>query len=107
MGLKDIPLRASGDLKGTPGIVIRAGDKTLTLASGVIVIKRHVHLDPETAKKNGFVDGQVVSVKVEGERGGVLFCVDVRTGSTHANALHIDSDEANALGAGCEAEIIA
>jgi putative phosphotransacetylase len=106
LGLKDIPVRGSGDLKGTPGMKIRAGDKTLDLEKGVIIIQRHVHIDPETAEKHGFKDGDVVSLKIEGERGGVLSGVTVRTGKGHFNAVHLDSDEGNALGVGCEAEII-
>jgi len=99
LGLKDVPVRLSGDVKGTPGIIIRAGDKTLDLKSGVIVSQRHVHIDQATAQKNGFVNGQVVSVKVESDRGGTLEGVIVRTGPSHANAIHLDSDEGNALAA--------
>ena len=108
LGMKDVPVRGSGDLKGTPGMTIRAGDKAVELGHGVIVIQRHVHIDPETATKHGFTDGQVVSLKIEGERGGVLAGVTVRTGKGHFNAVHLDSDEGNALGAKCggEAEII-
>jgi len=106
LGMKDIPIRGSGDLKGTPGMMIRAGDKTVDLKSGVIIIQRHVHIDPESAAKHGFTDGQVVSLKIEGERGGILANVTVRTGKGHFNAVHLDSDEGNALGCGCEVEII-
>jgi len=106
LGLKDIPIRGSGDLKGTPGMTIRAGDKTVDLDKGVIVIQRHVHIDPETASKHGFSDGEVVSLKIDSERGGILSGVVVRTGKGHFNAVHLDSDEGNALGVGSEAEII-
>lgn len=107
LGMKDVPVRGSGDLKGTPGMVVRAGGKSVELKNGVIVIQRHVHIDPETAKKNGFTDGQIVSIKVAGERGGILANTTVRTGAGHLNAVHLDSDEGNAFGAGNEAEIIA
>lgn len=108
LGMKDVPVRGSGDLKGTPGMAIRAGDKTVELGHGVIVIQRHVHIDPETATKHGFKDGEVVELKIDGERGGILAGVTVRTGKGHFNAVHLDSDEGNALGAICggEAEII-
>jgi putative phosphotransacetylase len=106
LGMKDVLVRGSGDLKGTCGMTIRAGDKTVELDKGVIVIQRHVHIDPETAAKHGFTDGQIVSLKIEGERGGILAGVTVRTGKGHFNAVHLDSDEGNALGAGNEAIII-
>ena len=106
LGLKDVPLRQSGYLKDSAGIVMRVGEKEVKLVEGVIVAQRHVHMSPETAKKNDIRDGQVVSVKIDGERGGIFSNVIVRTGPSHSNAIHIDSDEANALGAGSEAEII-
>ena len=34
----------------------------------VIAAKRHIHMTPETAEKEGFTDGQIVSVKVKGDR---------------------------------------
>jgi len=107
LGMKDVPVRGSGDLDGTPGMVLQAGDKSIELESGVIVIQRHVHITPSDATKYGFVDGQIVQVKVEGERGGILAGVVVRTGEGHLNAVHLDSDEGNALGIACsEVEII-
>jgi putative phosphotransacetylase len=106
LGMKDVLVRGSGDLKGTCGMTIRAGDKTVELDKGVIVIARHVHIDPETASKHGFVDGQVVNIKIDGERGGILAGAVVRTGKGHLDAVHIDSDEGNALGAGAECEIL-
>ena len=101
LGMKDVLVRCSGDLKGTPGMTLRAGDKTVDLKQGVIVIQRHVHIDSDTARKHGFTDGQVVKIKIDGPRGGVLANVTVRTGKGHSNAVHIDSDEGNAMGIGC------
>lgn len=106
LGLKDVPVRQSGDLKESAGIVMRAGGKEVVLSEGVIVAKRHVHVYPESAKKNQLTDGQIVSIKVDGERGGILAGVVVRTGVGHADAVHLDSDEGNALGIGKEVEII-
>lgn len=106
LGMKDVPVRGSGDLKGTPGMTLRAGDKSVVIKQGVIVIQRHVHIDPESAKKNGFTDGQIVKIKVDGLRGGILENVTVRTGKGHLNAVHLDSDEGNALGCGNEVKIL-
>lgn len=106
LGLKNVPVRQSGDLKGSPGLVMRAGDKEITLSEGVIIAKRHVHLDSKTAADHKFVDGQIVGIKIGGERGGILHDTVVRVHKNFAPAIHLDSDEGNALGAGNEAEIV-
>lgn len=98
LGLKDTPVRMSGDLEGTSGITLRASNKEITIQSGVIIARRHIHVNPIGAKKHGLTDGQVVSLRFEGERGGVLENVVVRVNGEFATAAHIDSDEANAMG---------
>ena len=97
LGLKDVPLRQSGDLDGSPGVILRAGDKDVVLKQGVIIAKRHVHLDPKTARDNGFKDGQTVKLIFGGERGGVLNGAVVRVGENYLQTVHIDSDEGNAV----------
>jgi len=107
LGLKDVPVRESGKLHGTPGITIRAGENEVVLSEGVIVMQRHVHMDTKTAGDNGFVDKQIVSLRVGGDRGGVLHNTIVRVNKDYAPAAHLDSDEGNALNAcGQEVEII-
>jgi putative phosphotransacetylase len=107
LGLRDVPVRQSGDLKGTPGITLRVGDKQVVLSEGVIVMMRHVHLDTRTAAENGFVDKQIVSIKIGGARGGILAETIVRVHDSFGPAVHLDSDEGNAMGVGNEVEIIA
>ena len=51
LGVK-APIRESGDIEGTPGIVLVNGDKSVSLDKGLIVAKRHVHMTPEDAEKN-------------------------------------------------------
>ena len=43
------PIRLSGDIKNTPGIVIASGDRVVTLQSGVIVAQRHLHMSLRVA----------------------------------------------------------
>ena len=52
LGVK-APIRESGDIEGTPGIVLVNGDKSVSLDKGLIVAKRHVHMTPEDAEKLG------------------------------------------------------
>lgn len=55
LGVK-APIRESGDIEGTPGIVLVNGDKSVSLDKGLIVAKRHVHMTPEDAEKMGVVE---------------------------------------------------
>ncbi len=92
------PIRESGDLTGTEGIKIVGPAGELDIDHGVIAAKRHLHLDTATAKEMGLKDKQVVSVKVEGERGLTFGEVVVRVSDKYAPAVHLDTDEANAAG---------
>jgi len=98
LGLKDVPLRQSGDLDNTPGITLRSGETEIIIEKGVIIARRHAHLDIETSKKYNITDKQIVSIKFDGERGGTLTNVLARVSGNCSNAIHIDTDEANALG---------
>jgi len=103
LGLKNVPLKQSGDLEGTPGILIRSETAEVYIKAGVIVSQRHIHMSP--GKK--FKDGQIVSVRFPGERGGVLDNFVVRVSENFAPAIHIDADEGNALGFTCgSAEVV-
>ena len=91
------PCRESGDLKGSCPCKLVGPAGELELSEGVIVAKRHIHLDPATAEKMGVQDKQIVSVRVDTpERPLVFGGVVIRVSSGYAPAMHIDTDEANA-----------
>jgi putative phosphotransacetylase len=70
------------------------------LSKGVIVAKRHIHASEKDALDHGLYDGQVVEVKVEGsQRSGIFSDVVVRVNKNFHFAMHVDTDEANAMGA--------
>ena len=98
LGIRDVPVRQSGELHNTPGITIQSGDNQIVVTSGVVVACRHVHLDPKTATNHKLSYGQIISIKFVGERGGMLANTIVRIDPKFAPAVHIDSDEANAMG---------
>lgn len=89
-------IRESGDLEGTEGIKIVGPAGEIEITRGVIAAKRHVHLDTATAAEMGLKDKQIVSVKVDGERGLTFGEVVVRVSDKFAPAVHLDTDEANA-----------
>ncbi|MEH7354902.1 phosphate propanoyltransferase [Neobacillus drentensis] len=89
--------RLSGDLQGTPGITIIGPKGSVQTKEGLIVAQRHIHMNPEDAKNLGVHDGQVVSIEINGPRGGIFHNVAVRANDASALECHIDIDEANAM----------
>ena len=95
-----IVIRESGDVAGTPGCKLVGPCGEVEIKEGVIVAKRHIHLTPETAEKLGVKNKDIVWVKISTpERKAVLGDVVVRVSDTFADAMHIDTDESNAIGA--------
>ncbi|CYW41502.1 TPA: phosphate propanoyltransferase [Streptococcus suis] len=92
------PIRESGQIEDTPGIVLINGSKVVSLDKGLIVAKRHIHMTPEDAAKANVVNKEIVQVKVGGERGLIFDDVVIRVHPKFATFMHIDYDEANACG---------
>ncbi len=92
----DAPIRESGDLEGTPGIVIEGDIGTVRLEKGVICAMRHIHMSPENALGFGLRNRDVIRVRVPGERGLIFGDVLVRVDPNYRLDMHLDTDEANA-----------
>ena len=92
------PVRLSGDTKGSPGAVLVGSHGKITLDSGVIAAKRHIHLTPEAAAAFGVKDRQVVKLKTLTSRPVTFEDVTVRVSESFAPYAHLDYDEANACG---------
>ncbi len=99
LGLKDIPVRESGDLAGTPGLKMVGPAGEIELEEGVIIAKRHIHFSPADAEAFGIRDKQIVRVRVGTDRSVILENVVCRVSPSYALAMHIDTDECNAAGA--------
>ena len=96
LGIKP-PVRTSGDLKETPGILLKGPVGEVSLKEGVIIADRHIHMTPEEASWFGVSDGDRVNVQVPGEKAGVLGRVLVRVTNESRLDLHVDTDDANAF----------
>lgn len=94
----EAPVRLSGDVKGSPGMLLRGEQGCVTLAEGVIAAKRHIHLTPEDAKKFHVQDKQTVRLQTYTARPLVFEDVAVRVSPDFASYVHLDYDEANACG---------
>ena len=103
------PIKESGDVAGSGSCKLVGPCGEVELSEGVIVAKRHIHLTPEAAAEMGVKDKDIVWVKADTkERKAVLGDVVVRVSEKFAPAMHIDTDESNAICAfnGLEGEII-
>lgn len=92
------PLRVSGDIKGSPGITIENKNKKIKVSSGVIIAKRHLHISEKQGNELGLKDKDIISIKVNGERGVVFDNVVVRKGDENEFSFQLDTDEGNAAG---------
>ncbi len=98
------PIRESGDVAGSGGCKLVGPCGEVEITEGVIAAKRHIHMTPEDAAEYDVKDKDVVSVKVESaDRSLVFGDVVVRVSSSYALAMHIDTDESNAVAAGMNA----
>ena len=93
-----LPVRLSGDIQGSPGVVLEGSRGRVTLDSGAIAAKRHVHLTPEAAKLFHVTDGQTVRLQTLTARPVIFGDVTVRISGDFAPYAHLDYDEANACG---------
>ncbi len=95
LGIK-APIRDSGNLAGSAPIAVVGPKGVLYLEEGCIVAKRHIHMSPADAAAAGVHDGDIVSVKVDNERGTIFNEVLIRVDDSFTLEMHIDTDEANA-----------
>ena len=94
----DVPVRLSGDVSGSPGILLRGERGCVTLEEGVIAAQRHIHLTPKDAKKFRVTDRQTVKLQTYTTRPVIFEDVAVRVSPDFASYVHLDYDEANSCG---------
>ncbi|MBQ7782420.1 MAG: phosphate propanoyltransferase [Oscillospiraceae bacterium] len=94
------PIRESGDVAGSGACKLVGPCGEVELSEGVIVAKRHIHLTPADAEELGVKDKDVVYVKLDTDgRKAILGDVVCRVSDKFARAMHIDTDESNAVSA--------
>ncbi|PHV69416.1 phosphate propanoyltransferase [Sporanaerobium hydrogeniformans] len=91
------PVRTSGDIAHTPGVILRGPQGECLLSEGVIIADRHIHMSPVQATYFNVSAGDKVCVKVEGAKAGIMDNVTVRIGADYWLDFHIDTDDGNAF----------
>lgn len=92
------PIRLSGDVADTPGIILEGPNGRIGLSQGVIIAQRHLHLTPDDAARFGILDKQAVQLQTYTCRPLLFQDVIVRVSDRFSTAAHLDFDEANACG---------
>jgi putative phosphotransacetylase len=96
----DAPLRISGDVVGSGKGKLIGPVGEVELSEGIIVPKRHLHINPKEAQEIGVKNNDIVKVAILGERGLIFDNVVVRVKDNYRMSVHLDTDEANAAGLG-------
>lgn len=99
------PVRESGKIAGSSPIYIVGPKGVVELDEGCIIANRHIHMSPSDAKIFNVKDGDTVTVDVIGKRRTRWFDVQVRVSPDFNLEMHIDTDDANAVGIGNGAKV--
>lgn len=98
MGI-DAPIRLSGNIAGSAPCKVTGPKGELELKEGVIVAKRHIHINNNDAAEFGVKDNDTVLVKIVSPDRTLIFDdVLVRINNDFTRTMHIDTDESNAAG---------
>lgn len=90
------PVRNSGDLDNSESITLVGPNGEITIDNGCIIATRHIHILPEQMKQYKLEGKETVSVRVGGEKGGILENVYLKVSDKSFLELHLDTDDANA-----------
>lgn len=97
LGFK-VPVRLSGDIKGTPGCMLMGPNGFYNMKEGVIRASPHAHLHPDDAAYYGVKNGEYMKLKIGGPLPITFDRILARLGENLKLEVHIDTDEGNACG---------
>lgn len=100
------PIRESGDLADSAACKLVGPKGEVELKEGLIVAKRHIHMEPSDADELGVKEKEIVDVRLDTPGRSLTFSdVVVRVNPNFRLAMHIDTDESNA--AACAGQVFA
>ena len=93
------PVRESGKTEGSAPITIVGPKGIVNLKEGCIIANRHIHMSPADAARFGVKDGEYIDGDAfEGTRKTRWFDVQIRVNDAFRLEMHVDTDDANAVG---------
>lgn len=90
------PVRNSGDLKDSETVTIVGPNGEVVAKESCIIAARHIHILPEQVKEYGLEGKNMVNVKINGEKGGIIINVYLKEATDSFFEMHLDTDDANA-----------
>ncbi len=90
------PIRTSGDLLDASLITI-IGPYGIISKNACIIANRHVHVNDRIIKEYGLEGVKVGTLKITGEKGGILENVYLKKTEEAFFEVHLDTDDANAF----------
>ena len=102
------PVRESGKTEGSAPITIIGPKGVVTLKEGCIIANRHIHMSPSDAATFGVKDGDYIDIDAfSGTRKTRWFDVQIRVNENFRLEMHVDTDDANAVGLknGCKVTV--
>ncbi|VEU83024.1 phosphate propanoyltransferase [Acholeplasma hippikon] len=91
------PVRSSGDVKGSGACKLVGPKGEVELSEGVIIADRHIHFSLEEAKEFGVKDKDIVSIKIDGIKAGILDNILCRVHENFRLDCHLDTDDGDAF----------
>lgn len=92
----DPPVRNSGELDGASSITITGPIGSITRKAAIIAT-RHIHVDKKIREERDLVGIKEVSIKISGEKSGIINHVYLKDSEEAYFELHLDTDDANAF----------
>ena len=94
----DPPIRDSGDLTGSEPISLIGPAGSVYLNEGAICATRHIHMTPQIATSFGVEEGDLLKVRISGERALTIENIRPKISSSYVLQMHLDTDDSNAAG---------
>ncbi|MFA5562437.1 MAG: phosphate propanoyltransferase [Eubacteriales bacterium] len=100
------PVRESGNVRGSAPLTLVGPCGVVNLTEGCIIANRHIHMTPADARRFGVTDGQTVTVEpLHTQRKTRWYEVQIRVHPQFQLEMHVDTDDANAAGLACGAQV--
>lgn len=91
------PVRKSGDVQGSSSVLLEGPNGKVALQEGLILAKRHIHMNPEEAESYGVQDNEEVTLYVKNKERSGTMNVFVKVSENGFYEVHLDTDEASAF----------